>query len=272
MEYYYERPTDGCDLTPVAPPNADPTGLVAAPYVTYVKCPNTTLYGYNDESFRAYTFLEDGGFESLWVEAGAFFNITLDEGYLTGGRFAPHLAQSCPYPSSVVRRYTTENAIVAHDEHVNEGDSATTDLLWTNVDLYQPPLVMVVSCVRDENETLWVKDHFHPKGALYVALVGTQCFLVEGVNRCIEAQTTETAIRWVSPLLRYNESFAPSHKESQFVNAVLGYTCAHPLAFAVEKFDYLRNGTLPNFVQLPTEPMAITDELRQTRIVSGDLR
>ena len=271
LEYFYDRPTNECDLAPVGSEFADPTGLTGTPYITYVKCPSITLYGYNDASFSAYIFLDDGDIERLWVEAGAFFNITLSEGYVTGGRFAPHLEHSSPYTTSTIRHYTTENAVAGHDEHVNEGASETVDLLWTNIGLYQPPLVMVVSCAQDENDMLWVKDHFHPKGALYVALVGKQCFLVGGVNRCIEAQTRSPAVRWASPLLRYNETFAPSHKESPFVNNVLGRVCNYPIAFAVEKFDYLRNDTLPNFINTPSNTMAITNDVRETHLVSHAL-
>ena len=261
LEYYYQRPHNECDFTSQVSDVVDEIGIGGTPYVTYITCPNTTIYGYNKESFRVYFFLENGFFESLWVEAGAFFNITMDEGYITGGRFSPYIS---PYTSSIHRHYTLENAIIAHDEHINEGDSETVDLLWSNIDFYQPPLVTVVSCMKDENDMLWVKDHFHPKGALYVALVGTQCFLVDGVNRCIQSQTEEPAIRWVSPLLRYNESFAPSNSTSPFVDYVLGYTCQHPLAFSVEQFDYLRNGTLPNFMDIPSTYEAITGELRTT--------
>lgn len=271
MEYYYDQSHGRCDLTPIVPPYVDPTGLVGAPYVTIVDCPETTFWGYNYASFRVYKQNSDidGMFESTWFEAGAFFRFNLSKGYITGGRFAPVRTET-PYTEATTRTYEIGNAVVADDIHVNEGESNTVDLLWTNVDLYQPPLVIVVSCLSDENERLWVRDHFHPKGALYIALVGTPCFMVNGIDRCIESiwqNTSLSAIRWVSPLLRYNESFRASYRRNAFVDRALGYACEYPLAFAVEKFDYRRNDTLPQFEIMPDNRMVVTDDLRPSRLV-----
>ena len=271
MEYYYTPPSE-CNINPITPPYADQSGLMGAPYVTIIDCPLTEFCGYNNESFRVYFQNETTEqFESHWYGAGAPFCFTIRRGYITGGLFAPQSLPS-PYFNSAQyhRTYTLESAVIAHDEHVNEGDSMTVDLLWTNVDMYQPPLVLVVSCLQDENDTLWVKDHYHPKGALYVSLVGTLCFLVDGVNRCIEPlweESTDPAIRWVSPLLRYNETFKAIKQASAFVNEVLNISCDYPLAFAVEKFDYMRNDTLPQFELLPSTAMAVTDDLRPIRLI-----
>ena len=43
------------------------------------------------------------------------------------------------------------------------------------------------------------------------------------------------------------------------VNEMLGYYCIHPYAFAVEKFNYMKNDTLPNFVDVPKDTMVVYD-------------
>ena len=278
LEFYYDGNNSLCQLTSVVPHVSDDMGMVAPPYVSFVQCDeDVILFGYNERPFRVY-FTNNDEHYSTWVQAGTLFNISVKNAYFTGGQFKPlqGLAYevTSSYQAPLMREYTKKNVVIQHDTHVNEGNSSTIDLLWSDVNDVAPDLVIVAGCMNTSDEEYWVKDHFHPKGALYISLVGTLCFIVEDVKKCISPFWEEPcddcvgSVRWVSPLLRYNETFRSSNKNSTMVNEMLGYSCMHPYAFAVEKFNYMKDDTLPNFVDIPGDTMVVYDSVVYSKIIT----
>jgi len=278
LEYYYDSLGSTCQVDSVKPNESDDMGMVAPPYVSFVQCnENIELSGYNERPFRVY-FANDNDHYSTWVQAGTLFNISLQNAYITGGQFkplqGPAYEVTSSYQAPLMREYTKENVEIQHDTHVNEGNSSTVDLLWSDVNDVAPDLVIVAGCMNTSDEEYWVKDHFHPKGALYISLVGTLCFIVGDVKKCISPFWEDPcddcvgSVRWVSPLLRYNETFRSSNNSSTMVNEMLGYSCIHPYAFAVEKFNYMKDDTLPNFVDIPGDTMVVYDSVVYSKIIT----
>ena len=278
LEFYYDTLGSKCQIDSIIPNISDDMGMVAPPYVSFMNCnENIVLSGYNKRPFRIY-FANNSEHYSTWVQAGTFFNITLQNAYITGGNFNPVKGDpyqiTSSYQAPLIREYTKKNVVIEHDTHVNEGNSYTVDLLWSDANNVAPELVIVAGCMNTTDEEYWVKDHFHPKGALYISLVGTLCFIVNDVKKCISPFWEEPcddcvgSVRWVSPLLRYNETFRSSNKSSSMVNEMLGYYCIHPYAFAVEKFNYMKNDTLPNFVDVPKDTMVVYDSIVYSKLIT----
>ena len=116
-----------------------------------------------------------------------------------------------------------------------------------------------------------VDDHLHPSGATYVPFAGSICFerAREGGARIRRACVGAGAARWVSPLLRYRETFSSSGGGALAaarelaaragMDGVGSCSARGPVVFAVTNFDAASNASVPNFVDVPdpSRPMTV---------------
>ncbi len=286
----------------------DPQGVVAPPYFASVDCPDGAAWSTGGAGFPVdpvSIYVWDGSVASddhvvdltssfIWLNAGYSSTVTITGKAVVyggqfrfrrsaggaGGRTSPQFTSS--YDAPEMRVYDAadavsgvNNASFAHDPHQRDGDpdSNCFDFVYASRTRVDPPAVTVLACNASGS---FVRDHFHPWGATYIPLSGTACFLTLGEEHCI----APGAARWTSPLLRYNETFAPAREAptaaARRVISLAGFgttlpACDRPVIMPVTNFDpeHDPEGT-PNFVDVPQPgvPMVVRPPTIRTQLLA----
>ena len=243
--------------------------------------PSLIVNGHALRTLGSMAWVQDGAALELRLARGAaLFALGADLSAMVEGAGAQVAPSS--YLAPVSRAYLVEDALanataqaaaLSHDEHISSATgrraARAKDLTWGSLSGgVDPAHLVVINC---ESTGSSVDDHLHPSGATYVPFAGSICFerAREGGARIRRACVGAGAARWVSPLLRYRETFSSSGGGALAaarelaaragMDDVGACSARGPVVFAVTNFDAASNASVPNFVDVPdpSRPMTV---------------
>jgi hypothetical protein len=243
----------------------DPDGVIDRPWLAFVSCEegfSLAQTGVNQHGSVKFVLVEgwltvgevtiSTTGEAIWLQMGVETQVEINgSAYIVGAKYELVNGESAQmlstYLAPTIRGYFFTDALVRHDEFLNNGTAQANDVAWTSSSTVDPAHILIVSC-----DDVTIGLHVHPQGAIYLALSGILCFQASGTESC----ATVGEARWNSPMLRYTESFSMSSESSsgaQNLATLTGLDCTTPLALAVTNFDIGNEAGIPSMVDEPDQ-------------------